>query len=355
MIQLNSKTVQMLDSAKMFEILKTFPQQLLNSLNIANSIYESINFTSNRFLLLGMGGSAIAGDLLQTYFRNSNSNVYLTTNRNYLILNDITPETVVIASSYSGNTEETLYALKIAMEKTQKIFGICSGGLLEEELKKDNLPVVKIPNGLQPRAALGYSFFSLLLIINKIVYGVIPDKLKYEIENLYLNLEVKSKEYSKLIETNPAIELASKLYGKIVIIYASEETFFPVAIRFRSQIQENAKNLAFANSIPEMNHNEINSFNFPKNLLDRLQIVLLSDEMDFPANKKRIQVLTNILSAINQPTLLKSEGRTFLQRMFELIYFLDWTSYFLALMNGVDPTPIPLITTLKNELKISNI
>lgn len=348
-------TIQELDSGKMFDILKTFPQQIFDSINIANSISEPIKYSSNRFLILGMGGSAIAGDLLQTYFRNSNLNIHLRTNRNYLVLNEITPETVVIASSYSGNTEETLFALKVAMAKTSKIFGICSGGQLELELRKNNFPVLKLPSGFQPRAALGFSFFTLLLLINKIANCISPDNLKGEIKNLYLHLNEKSKEYSIINETNPTIKLANELSGKIILIYACEETFFPLAIRFRSQIQENAKNLAFANFIPEMNHNEINSFQFPRNLVEKVQIVLLADEMDFPANKKRTKVLRKILSVINPPVILTSERESFLQRMFELIYFLDWTSYYLALINGVDPTPIPLIATLKNELQKGNI
>lgn len=348
-------SIQELDTCKMFDILKTFPQQILNSVNIANSIFELIKYNSNRFLILGMGGSAIAGDLLQTNFRNSNSNIHLSTNRNYLVLNEITPDTVVIASSYSGNTEETLSALKIAMAKTSKIFGICSGGQLEEELKKNYFPVVKIPSGLQPRSALGFSFFTLLLIINKIAFGYIPYNLNQEIENLSTDLEMKSKEYANLSKTNPAIDLATKLSEKIIIIYACEETLYPIAIRFRSQIQENAKNLAFANYIPELSHNEINSFKFPRNLIEKIQIVLLADEMDFPANKRRTEVLMKILSDINQPIFLKVEGKSFLQRMFELIYFLDWTSYYLALMNGVDPTLIPLTTTLKNKMQNGNI
>lgn len=355
MLQLNQTLIKELDSGNMFDILKTFTQQILDSINIANSTLESIKYNSKRFLLLGMGGSAIAGDLLQTYFRNSNSNIHLSTNRNYLLLNEITPETVVVASSYSGNTEETLSALKLAITKTSKIFGICSGGQLEEELKKNSFPVVKIPGGLQPRAALGFLFFPLLLIINKIAFGFIPDNLKYEIEELYSNLEMKTKEFTKLSKTNLAIDLANKLHGKIILTYACEETLYPVAIRFRSQIQENAKNLAFANCIPEMNHNEINSFQFPQNLVEKIQIVLLADEMDFTANKRRTEVLIKILSVINKPILLKSEKKSFLQRMFDLIYLLDWTSYYLALMNGVDPTPIPLIATLKNELQNRNM
>lgn len=355
MTHLDFERLQKLDSCNMYEVLKNFPQQIVDSLSIAKSVENEINFTAKRFLLLGMGGSAIAGDLLQTYFRNSNSDIFITCNRNHLVLNEITSETVVIASSYSGNTEETLTAFNHAMKQTKKIFGISSGGQLETELKNQNLPVVKIPSGYQPRVALGYVFFTLLLLINKIKCGSITKDFEQEIAELYSLLKQKSKEFSELSENNPAIELAQKLYGKIVITYACEETLFPVALRFRSQVQENAKNLAFANSIPEMNHNEINSFQYPKGLIDKIQFVLLSDDYDFEGNQKRLNVLIKILSEINQPIRLKSVQNSFLLRMFELIYLLDWTSFYLSIMNEIDPTPIPIITRLKNELQYSNL
>lgn len=347
-LELNS--LETVDSSKMIEILKNFPQQISDSSLTVKSIENSIRYKGTKFLLLGIGGSAIAGDILQTLFRNTASNISIMVNRNYKLLYEITQDTVVIVSSYSGNTEETLFAFEEAKKQTNKIFGICSGGKLEAELKKHNYPVATIPQGLPPRCALGYSFFTLLFLINKITNRVHPLAVDREIPLLINHLEKKSMLYSSISESNPALKIAQKLYDKIVVIYACEETLFPVAVRFRSQIQENAKNLAFANYIPEMNHNEINSFKFPEGLIQKIQVVILSDEYDHPENKKRIIATTNIFSDFSQPILLKSNAKSYLLRIFDLIYFIDWVSYYLSILNKIDPTPIPVISQLKSQL-----
>jgi glucose/mannose-6-phosphate isomerase len=346
------KDIEEVDKSQMFQVLKDFPSQIRFVLEKESEIPFFLN-RNTKFVILGIGGSAIAGDFLQATLRNSELNfVEIFVNRNYLPLYKIDKDTNVVVSSYSGNTEETLEAFKEAQKHTQNFIGITSGGILYEILKSMNYPIIQLPIGYQPRAALGFSFFSILLLVWKTIYGKDQTThLNEKLVSLEKNLQAKSQIYSELRETNPALNLAYKILNKIPIIYACEETMYPVAFRFKAQIQENAKNLAFASAIPEMNHNEINSFAYPKDILERVKIILIKDANDHPKNIKRIEAMRSILSYFIDIEILESKETDFLFRMFDLIYFLDWVSYYLAIMNRIDPTPIPVISKLKSLLQ----
>lgn len=339
------------DKAGMFERLKNFPNQILESINIAEKT-STLKINSKKFVLLGMGGSAIAGDLLQAYFRNStHADIELFVNRNYHLMRNIDANTNVIASSYSGNTEETLEAYKYAKNHTNNIFGITCGGKLKEMLLQDGFPVVGIPSGFQPREALGFSFFTLLLLIlksylNEEKYLSLVQHLK-RLSNFLTN---KSEEYSAF-EKSRAYKFAVGLKDKILIIYASEETMLSVAMRIKAQIQENAKNLCFAGYIPEMNHNEINSFMFPKDILKRIKVILLKDKNDHPQNQKRIVATNSILATKVEVEIIESPEEDFLFRIFDIIYFFDWVSFYLAIENEIDPTAIETISELKKHIQ----
>ncbi|MCX7908499.1 MAG: bifunctional phosphoglucose/phosphomannose isomerase [Ignavibacteria bacterium] len=342
--------IKILDTKNMFEHLKNFPNQIIESIEIAKSS-PSFNNKSNKFFLLGMGGSAIAGDLLQVYFRNSTHNfVEVFVNRNYYLMRYPDRNTNLIVSSYSGNTEETIAAYLSAKNFTNNIIGITSGGRLQEILSYDGFGTILIPGGYQPREALGYSFFTLLIkILNLVSSDKDVEILQNQLHNLYHYLKSKSIEYSTFVN-NPALSFAKELYNKIVILYGCEETLFPVAMRIKAQIQENSKNLCFAGQIPETNHNEINSFMFPKDLMNRIKIILLSDPNDHPRNQKRIEVINSLLDNTLDIFVYQSNAEDFLMRMFDIIYFFDWVSYYLAIENEIDPTPIPIVKQLKNRI-----
>lgn len=348
---ISEKDIKEIDSSNMFNVLKIFYEQVRYVLNKANELPKLDN-PNQKFLLFGIGGSAIAGDLLQSFFRNSELNsIEIFVNRNYFPLYRIEPSTNVIVSSYSGNTEETLEAFSIAKKYTKNIIGITSGGKLENILQDEGFPLIKLPEGYQPRAAIGYSFFSLLLFIGKSFAP--PEKYSNLISELILLeklLKEKSKIYSEISSKNIALEYAKKLFYKIPIIYACEETLFPVAMRFRAQIQENAKCLAFASPIPEMNHNEINSFLNPLNIAKDVSVIILKDKNDHPRNQKRIDAMYSILKSNVKIEIIESKEDKYVFRMFDLLYFLDWVSFYLAILYKTDPTPIPVITKLKNLL-----
>ncbi len=347
-----SERISELDGFNMFDIIKSFPKQIITALNIIENNYALKSYSGiNKVLILGMGGSAIGGDLLRSYLNvvPGANHLNIQINRNYDIPNHIDNHTLVIASSYSGDTEETLSGVSQASEKTKNIICVTTGGALSKYAVKHQFPIVKLPSGLQPRAALGYSFFALLGIFMKA--GIINVDVKSEISETYTLLDKKSAIYSVIDDTNPAIILAKSLHNKAIVLYSASDRTDIVNLRWRGQIHENAKNLAFGSLMPEMNHNEINSFSFPEHVLNEIQILLMRDNDDHPRVKVRFEAVEQLLKSKNINTLTVSgEGNSVLARIFDLIYLGDWVSYYLAMLNNVDPTPIPLILELKKIL-----
>ncbi|MCX6156076.1 MAG: bifunctional phosphoglucose/phosphomannose isomerase [Candidatus Kapabacteria bacterium] len=345
-----------LDQSNMFQILKDFPVQVEEALSIGDKAPVFKNrCESGKFLALGMGGSAIGADLLRSFLSNTSGadHISLQVNRNYHLSQNLGQDTNVIISSYSGGTEETLSGFADGLKKFSNFIAITSGGELSRIAQVENIPVISIPGGLQPRCALGYSFFPLLKLIMK--SGIIADEYLGNINNSIAEtmqlLKDKSELYTIDSPENPAVLLAHKLWSKIIVVYSSSNILDCVNIRWRGQIQENAKNFAFGNFIPEMNHNEINSWSFPENLKSSMLPLIIRDKDDYAKNKKRFDAITSIFKENgNDPINIESHAESLLARIFDLIYLGDWTSYYLALLNGVDPTPIPLITKLKNYL-----
>ena len=344
------------DSDNMYEVLKKFPDQLKEAVKIGDEapVFKS-STTPEKILVLGMGGSAIGGDLIRSYSSvlPGADHLQVAVNRTYDIPNYIDSTWNVIASSYSGGTEETISGFTQAIEKTNQTLCITTGGSIGKIAAEKDIPRISIPAGLQPRCALGYSFFPLLkLMIKSGAYK--EDAIKESeaaIEELIPMLEVKSKLYSVVNADNPAVVLACKLSGKIPVIYSSSEGLDSVNVRWRGQIQENAKNCAFGAFLPEMNHNEINGWSHPSVFVESGIPVFLNDPLDKDRVKYRFEALGAILEEKGfEVQKIKGEGDHFLTRMFDLLYLADWTSYYMAMINNVDPTPIPLINKLKNFL-----
>lgn len=345
-----------LDKQNMFQTIKDFPTHVRKALEIGKScpVFASPSMPKN-IVVFGMGGSAIGGDLLRSYSAATRGAGHLRIEvcRNYEPPENLFNNSYVIASSYSGGTEETLSALNLASEKTNRILCITSGGELATIAEQRGYPAVIIPGGFMPRAALGYSFFPMLCVMMRI--GAYNPEAIAETEAALDELLGKLDELSELYSDtngNPALELAVNLIGKIPVFYSASTRIDAVNLRFRCQIQENSKQLAFGALLPEMNHNEINSFAEPADLLGRLAVVLLQDPDDHPKTKLRFDALKSIMQESSVPVYSYSgTGKHLLTRMFEIIYLADWVSYYLALLNGADPTPIPIISRLKELLQ----
>ena len=347
---MNQELINSIDIGNMFGVLKNFHNQVKEAITISNKFdFSAINVSLLRNIIItGLGGSAIGGDLIRSYTYYE-INIPVSVNRNYTLPSFANKDTLVIVCSYSGNTEETISALKEAILKKCRIICLTSGGEIEKIAKKGKITCFKIPGGLQPRCALGYSFFSLMTIFQRL--GFISKKNK-DIENTVKLIEKGSAVYSSLnIEKNPAIKIATALLGKLPIIYSSTDTLDIVNLRWRGQFSENAKVLAYGNLYPEMNHNELVGWNLNKDILRKIVVIFLQDKSDNARIKLRMKITKNIIkNYCDNILILESDGKSKLERIFDLIYLGDWVTYYLAILNNTDPTPVDAIETLKKQL-----
>ncbi len=340
------------DPENMYNRIFDFPEHMADGLKIG----RLWNFDADNFLgiknivVVGMGGSAIGGDLIRSYLR-SKLLVPFEVCRTYTLPEYVDDETLVIASSYSGNTEETLAAVDDALGRKAMLVAIGSGGMLEDVCKVNDIPLARVPSGLMPRAALGYSIVPLLMFFEKI--GLIKG-IEKEIDHAIAGLQKHRDKYieDNATATNPAKHLAEKLHGKIVIIYTGPTLTDVVGLRWKGQICENSKALAFANQFPEFNHNELVGWSPSVDAhKEQLAVVLLRDMDDHAQVRHRMNIVSEIIKsrevAVNE---VHSRGETQLERMLSLVQIGDFTSYYLAVLNKVDPTPIKVIEALKKAL-----
>jgi glucose/mannose-6-phosphate isomerase len=349
---LSYEKIKAVDSADMFAVLEDFPEQFEQAIEIGeNASSWAIAPVSQEILVLGMGGSAIGGDLLKSVlmYGEAENNLRVNVCRDYEIPRWVDENTNVIVSSYSGNTEETVTALKSAFAKTKRIVCITTGGEVMEFAKSNDLPCVIIPDGLQPRCAVGYSIVPMLNIVMKsglVADGELPKMKKSIVEALDI-IKEHSDLFSDISSDNPAIHIAEKLINKIPVIYSSEK-FLSANLRWRCQLQENTKSLAFGSALPEMNHNEINSFQLPEDAVSKIAAVVFNDNKDNKRTKVRFKALCDILSEkADSVTEICADSDTYFARLMEYVYLGDWISYYAATLQGEDPTPIPQILKLK--------
>ena len=275
------------DRSGMFGILNDFAKQISEAWQIGkNAPLFKETKTPWDIIILGMGGSAIGGDLLRSYSLATPGADHLRIhiNRTYELPGFVDDSFHVIASSYSGGTEETLYSFGQAAEKTKYLLSICSGGKLAQFSNLNTIPVIEIPGGMQPRCALGYSFIVLLNVMMRT--GAYAEQAmsttNQAISESIDLIRKRSEEYSAFNDNNPAIVLANRIKGKIPVIYSASDRFDTVNLRWRGQIQENAKHIAFGNLLPEMNHNEINGWQLPEELQKSFIFIFLEDKEDHP-------------------------------------------------------------------------
>lgn len=348
---IEKKVLSKIDKQNMFAVLYDFPVQVCNAVDIANKVkINKVNVKNFKNVIInGLGGSAIGGDLLRSYVTDEVT-IPIFVNRNYSLPAFAGKETLAIISSYSGNTEETTSAFKEALKKNCTIICITSGGTVEKMAKKHGKLVIKIPGGLQPRCALGYSFFTLLILFTKLKF--IKDKAG-DINETIINLEQSLSEYTNLtFDSNEALRIAAILKDKLPVVYSSVDVLDVVNLRWRGQISENAKILAYGNLYPEMNHNELVGWKLNEDVLKKIVVIFLEDKNDNPRVKMRMKITEKVYKKYANNILhLNSDCNSKLARLFDLIFLGDWVSYYLAILNQVNPTPVDAISYLKNELE----
>jgi glucose/mannose-6-phosphate isomerase len=333
----------------MYALIKGFPDQVREAVRIGNEATIGLSSRGIRNIVLcGLGGSAIGGDLLKSYLSGELEVPFLV-NRHYTLPAFVGPATLVLISSYSGKTEETTTAHREALRRKARVLCISSNGLTEQLAASSKGPFIRIPGGLPPRAALGYSFFPLLLALGKI--GLVKDKTR-EIGETITLLTQKGAEYGAPDPAvNLALQLAHQLQGRLGVVYSSTEHFDAVNTRWRGQIAENAKSLCFGHVLPEMNHNELVGWKALKDQMHDMQVIFLRDRQDHPRVRVRMDITKELISQYT-PHIAEvwSEGTTLLTRMLTLVSLGDWVSYYLAILHREDPWPVAVIDHLKNEL-----
>jgi len=325
-----------LDRSKMSQVILDFPKQFSVGLEAGKKILID-KFQPSNIIIPGMGGSALPGDFLKL---SGVLNLPIIVHRDYFLPKKINKHSLIICISYSGNTEEALSAFSEAKRRKLKIVAISSGGKLMDLAKKLKTPFAKIPSGLQPRLALGYQFSALIGVLRK--YNLLP----FETENEVLFLEKRLN--SKKIEKRGKF-LAKRILGKIPLVYASLQNWALARI-WKINFNENSKVPSFFNVFPELNHNEMVGIGEykEKSLKEKFFLIILQDRNDYLLIKARMKILSSIFlkKGINN-IFIKMQQRNTLEKIFSNLLLSLWTSYFLAIFSGQDPTPVKLVEEFK--------
>ncbi len=338
-----------MDRENLLVNIQEFPDQCQNCWNDWKKIALPANYIqAKNVLILGIGGSAIGGSLVSDLAKSAS--IQIDVSRNYHIPGYVNKDTLIIAISYSGNTEEPISALREASEKTKKIITISTGGKIASLSTNYRTPHYKINYGSQPRQALGYLFISLIAIFSKLDILEIKDD---DIKEAIILVQGLQKKIDVEVSTgyNNAKVLAQKLQGKIPIIYGSgylEE----VARRWKGEFNENAKSASYFETIPELNHNSLVGLQFPENLKSKIFVIILQSKFDHPRNKLRQEITAEILqkNRINHELVYLKPSPTPLSEILQVIHFGDYVSYYLAILNNVEPEPIEIVRFLKDKL-----
>ena len=302
----------------------------------------------NGVVLAGMGGSAIGGDLVRTLVQ-AESPVPFEVVRGYSMPGWVSERTLVIASSYSGGTEETLSAYADAQTRGARVVVVTSGGEIAEKAEAAGHPTVTIPGGLQPRAALGYSLGAVLRLARALGLVSLPDADYHE---ALQEAKDRATLHDLDDDSNPARALSEAYVGNLPVVYTGAGLMEAVAMRWRTQLHENAKHPAYGNVFPELDHNEIMGYESgPEDLLSRMHVEVLRDRDDHPQVQKRYTATRDLVAdTVHGWTEVESEGESRLARVLSLVQLGDAASYWLAVRKGVDPTPVETIQALKRQL-----
>ncbi len=345
----NVAEMRKLDPAGMLDRIAELPAQLRDAWRNASGLSLPAAYAEvDNVVIMGLGGSAIGGDLVRSLVAGE-ARVPVEVVRDYDLPAFVGARTLAIAASYSGNTEETLAAYAAARARGAKLAVTTTGGRLLELARADGVPAVQFAYKAQPRAALGHSLVPLLVILEKA--GLIGDK-GGDVEEAARVLERVRAENNEQVpsERNRAKQIARDLVGRLPVIYGGGLTA-EVARRWKGQCNENAKHWAAFDVFPELNHNTVVGYEFPVNLPASVRVIFLDNEYLHPRVKVRYRVTQEILRQRGIIYhVVRTEGSGPLAQMLEAVYFGDYVSYYLAMLNGVDPSPVKVIDFLKGEL-----
>lgn len=324
----------------MNDYINDFSNHLRDAIQIANNTTLSPYTKEIRNILIcGLGGSGIGGTIVSDII-SSKVNIPIAATKDYSIPNFVNEHTLVIANSYSGNTEETLYALEKCQARGAEIAVITSGGKLKTIAEENKYNKIIIPGNQPPRAMFGYAFTELFFMLNH--YGIIDDSFKSDFDKAITLIDTEKADIQK-----QAMNLAKKMYKQTPVIYVAKG-FEGVAVRFRQQLNENSKMLGWHNVVPEMNHNELLGW---RTNVDGLAVVYFRNKCDYDRNQIRMDINKKVISKFTSNiTEIWSKGDSLIENSLYHISLGDWVSWYLSEMNNVDAIEIDVIDFLKGEL-----
>ncbi|MEX0749765.1 MAG: bifunctional phosphoglucose/phosphomannose isomerase [Dehalococcoidia bacterium] len=326
------------------------PAQIDEAWTAASALELPTDYRSaERIVVLGMGGSGIGGSLLRALALDIGAKTPVTVVRGYRLPAWVDSRTLVLASSNSGNTEEIVASFEQAIAAGAKCIVLASGGRMLEIAASSDVPALNVRWDGEPRAALGWSYVSLLAICRRL--GLLPDQT----DDLRVAL-VELRAYAGQLgidvpeASNAAKQLARRWYGKLIAIVGAE-ALAPVAYRWRTQINENAKSWAIADELPEMNHNAALGFGAPAALVPMLHVVLLRHAAMHPRIRLRVDAtLDELRMNAVAAEVIDVPGASVLAQQLCAVHLGDWASYYLGVLNGVNPSSMDALERLKDLL-----
>jgi glucose/mannose-6-phosphate isomerase len=347
------KTIKKLDPDKVYPSIITFPLQLREAWEEISIQTIKKNFsTTNKVCIAGMGGSALAGKIIE-HLAPAFTKTPISISSNYRLPAWVDSKTLVIVSSYSGNTEETISSLKDALGRKAKIFIVASGGKLEQLAIENNLDIFRLntnknPSG-KPRLGLGSSMGAHIGLLKrlKILNG---QDLNLESISSSLNNMASHLSNEKNIKTNPAKILAGNTKGKSIIIFSANH-LNGSAYAAKNQINESSKTFSVNFHLPDLNHHLLEGLSLPKQLKSLTHFILLNSE-NYPQKiKDRLMITKEVLTKQGYPvTVIKPESSSMVDQALETILFFEYFSFYLAMVNNVNPGPIPWVDYFKKRL-----
>ena len=344
----NLERVKEVDRSNMLNDLVKTADYCRDAIKRAKQVNVLKKVTPKNIVVVGMGGSAIGGEILHDWLRDTLS-IPIEVCRDYTLPAYVNKDTLVFVNSYSGNTEETLTAFLTAIQRKCTVLTVTSGGQLEAFSEKLQLPHVKIPETLQPRAAIPYMFFPLPVFMQKL--GILQN-IEHELEEAITVLEVVSKANAPNVPTkkNKAKQLATEIAETMPVVYGFRQ-YTSMAHRLKAQFNENSKVPSRADVFPELNHNETVGYEAPEALNKKQTVILIRDPQEPAEIRNRMETTTNLVfDRANKVLEIVAEGKGKLAKMFSVLCTGDFASVYLAILQNKDPTPVNIIVKVKNEL-----
>ena len=346
----NSTVRSKIDPSNLNERLRQFPEHCSQAWGLSQDIYLPPEYNDvTNIVISGMGGSSIGGDLLSDLASMERSKPFYI-HRTYDLPTYTDESSLVIAISYSGNTAETISGFRRAIEKNAKLVVITSGGILAEEARNADIPILSFDFIGEPRSALGYSFIGPLGILVRL--GLLSDKtpdLQDALESLTLQIS-QCIGHDVPSASNPAKELAISLKNRLPVIYGGG-FFAGVARRWKTQFNENSKMWAQWETLPEAHHNAVSGLKLPKAVRDLATVILLRPEPIHPSVAWRYKVTEELFGSTGISFRdIAGAGNNPLSQILSTVILGDYTSYYLALLQGVDPSPVSDVEFIKQRL-----